>query len=120
MIPFVLLAALVTTQISVTARTATGVDSYNTYQTEELPITLPTDRYTCARLPLEQSNDQVAVMVSCKENGKPAFILGATCSMSEADQSRSMLSVNVSKGATPVQVMFTVACQTQVIEGTRL
>jgi len=119
MMPFLALA-LITTQISVTARTAAGVDSYNTQQDQTVDIAMPTDRYSCVRMPLEQSNGQIAVMIACKEGGKPSFVLGATCSLTEADQSRSMLSFNVSKGATPVQVMFTVACQTQVIEGTRL
>lgn len=119
MMPFLALA-LITTQISVTARTAAGVDSYNTHQDQAVDIAMPTDRYSCVRMPLEHLNDQIAIMVACKENGKPSFVLGATCSTSEADQSRAMLSVNVSKDDKPVQVMFTVACQTQVIEGTRL
>lgn len=111
-----ILALLLTTQVSATVRTQDGIQRYSDRQDQAVDLALPTDRYTCQRLPLERHGDQVAIMISCHEGKKPAFVLGAT----EPDANQSMLSINVSKTDKPVQVMFTVACQTKGVEGTRL
>ena len=115
-----ILALLLSTQVSATVRTKDGIQRYSDRQDESVVLALPTDRYNCVRLPLERHGDQVAIMISCHEGNKPAFVLGATCDLTEPDANQSMLSVNVSKNDKPIQVMLMVACQTKGAEGTRL
>lgn len=96
----------------VMVRTGTDVVAYSDNQNDEVPIALPTNRYVCTRRPIMTTPQMMVVMVSCTEGGRQAFVIGTGCSRSEPDSNQSVVTVNVSKNATPLTVTFTVACRT--------
>lgn len=100
-------------QVGAQVRTPTGLAMYSDDQDKDVPIALPTNRYTCTRRPvLHTPEGLVVLMITCVEGAKEAFVVGTACDSNQPDHNQSVVTVNISKDNKPINATLTVACRT--------
>jgi hypothetical protein len=100
------------TQVGVSVKVEGDQKFYSDKQAEDVPIPLPTTRYTCTRRPVMTRGDVTIVLVSCTEGPREGFVVGVSCASNEAAEHQSTVTINISNGPKPLTATFIVACRT--------